>query len=819
MPRPRGRNDRILLALLCALFVTECALAINDTIMYSPDSVNYLAWAQSLAALKGFANTLGPSAEHYVFNAPLYPVLLAPVVGVFPGSVIAAKLATLAFGIATLVLFYLFLRRRLSQRAAWLTAAFLAINPLFILFSTQVLSDVPFGLCLVLTLILLEQSAETRERLSPSVIAMILTGCAAVFLREVGFALVFALAVCLALRRQTRPLLYLMAALALVYSAWFIRNEVIVARAENPGLRNISMVFSHVYTASGTSFASEIMSRVVRSAEFYGPALGNLIVAPFALRWTFSVTDSTDQVLLWMQNAMKDLAWPIGALTLAALLLGARRLLRGSAGMFLCVFLPAYALIIVIYPVSDVRFLFPVLLLMLWGVAEGCAALAEKSFWSRGGHLVAPICLIVLALPNLAWIRNVVTSNVSFRSDPEAFAQRAIRDDPYPNELLLIPRRASEWVALHSDSATVVASKSMATGLWLHGRPIVVINPLSPVEDFDNKIRDYHVAYLICSLQAHAVPDFLLQMAMSNKHRFISEVTFADVEVFRVLEKTSPAEPSFSLAPDDTHGLLAAYLSAVLSLRDGRSFEAVARFRAISRLPGLETSGLFYSAVSQEFNGNLDSAYALFVQFRTIPQSAAYVSQAQFHEDIISLLRSSSRSLPPEERAARLQEASMGYWILGFRTQAILTLRQGLRADPGFFAGNVFGTIYSLAVGDTAGAHEGVRLAERSRPMDPLTVSLRRVLATIDSLPYSPHKGHLECEIGRRFAEMGLFDMGIDQSYKALRYGDDAEALRLLADLYEKKERRGPALQTLRRLALLEPDDAALKGEIRALAD
>ncbi|HUI64224.1 MAG TPA: glycosyltransferase family 39 protein, partial [Bacteroidota bacterium] len=170
-PRLRGRNDWILLGLLCALFVTECALVLNDTIMYSPDSVNYLVWAQSLAALKGFTNDLGPSAEHYVFNAPLYPLLLAPVVGVFSGSVIAAKLATLAAGVLTLALYYLFLRQRLSREAAWPTAAFLAINPLFILFSTQILSDVPFGLCLLSTLMLLEKTAQAREDLAASGIA------------------------------------------------------------------------------------------------------------------------------------------------------------------------------------------------------------------------------------------------------------------------------------------------------------------------------------------------------------------------------------------------------------------------------------------------------------------------------------------------------------------------------------------------------------------------------------------------------------------------------------------------------------------------
>lgn len=818
-PLVRGKKDWIVIGILCALFTLECTLVLNDTMIYTPDSINYLVWARSLSALKGFTNDIGPTPEHYVFNAPLYPVLLAPVVGALKGGVIPAKLATLAMGVFTLALFYLFLRRSLTRSAAWTAAAFLVINPLFILFSSQVLSDVPFGACLLLTLILLEMTGGDARIRPPLMGVMILVACASVLLREVGFALVLALAVSLARRKQMQALLLLLIAFAVSYGLWFIRNEMIVARAEDPGLRNIALVFSHVYTPTGSPFLDEITSRITRSAQFYGPALGNLIVAPFALPWTFSVTDSTDKLLFWIQNLMAALAWPLEALTVGALVLGARRIMHRGTGAFLGVFLPAFAAIIVLYPVSDVRFLFPILLLFLWGVAEGLIQLLHRPAWvrSRTLRLAVPVSLVLFAIPNLAWDRNVTACNLAFRTDPAAFAERTLRDDPYPNELLLTPRTAANWVAAHSASTSVVGSKSMASGIWLEGRVLLVINPLSPVEDFDNKIRDYHVGYLVCSLQAHAVPDFFVQMVMSTKSQFLPEFSFGDVEVFRIEPKTDPAQPSVPLGPAESRGLLGGYLRAVIALANGQSGEALARFESLGRVPGLETSGLFYTAIAQEFVGNLDSAETLFARFRTIPQSAAYVQQAQFHEDIIALLKSETKNQPPDERAALLHAASIRYWILGFRAQAILKLRDALRLDPDFFAGNIFGAIYSLAVGDTAGAHQGVMRAERRKPRDPFTLSLRAVLSAIDSLPRAPDKGRLELEIGRRYASMGLYEMGIDQAYKALRYGDDPEAFRMLADLYEKKERRAPALEALHHLAGLQGQNRALQEEIRTL--
>jgi tetratricopeptide (TPR) repeat protein len=807
-------------AIPCIIFLVLCSLCLNETMMYSPDSVNYLGWAHSLSRLEGFRDSMGPEPGRYVFNAPLYPVLLAPVSLAFPLSIPAAKIATLLFGLFTLAAFQAFLSRRLPAGAALGAALFLAVNPLFILYSTQVLSDIPFAACCVLVMMLLERVVAAREGDARGTLLLIGALCSALFLREVGIAVVFATVFLLILRRRTRPLLLLLIVVSVAYGLWFIRNELIVARAENPGLRNMSLLFSHVYTESGSSPFTEIGARLARSVRFYGPALFSLITAPFDVAWTYSVTDSTDKILAAVQMITGAARWPLAIVTVVPVALGARRFAGDRVyGPFLAALVPAYCAIIAVYPVSDIRFLFPALLLLLWCAARGITEIAGllDVKWKHAGTAAIVILLVLVSFPNLAWIRNVVSTNVAYRNNPAEFVAASARNDPYPEELLLIPRRAAEWIVSDSPRGTVVGSKAKAVALWLDGRPLLVLNPLLPVEEFDNRIRDYGIKYLVCELQAHQIPDFAVQMALSARHRFFPSFEFGDVRVYRVADKSDPREASF-IPPAEGYGATQArFLQGVYALAYGAPRQAVSTFEAMANVPGVETSALFYAGVAHEFAMDLDTADVLFARFRTIPQSAAYLREAQVHEDIVALLRSAAGEPPGEEKASKYQEAAMSYWILGFRTQGVIMLREALRLYPEYFAGEVFGAVFSLAGGDTAGARHGVRLAERARPTDPLTRSLKSIMVCIDSLPGAKTKGSLETAIGKQYVAMGLYEMGIDQALKALREGEDRDALRLLADMYIRKERRAPALAALRRLERVSPGDTAVAVEIRNL--
>ncbi len=154
----KTRVPTVVLLVMCLVFLCFGVLCINDTIYYTPDSPHYLGWAKSLASFEGFKITFGPEPMFYVINAPLYPVLIAPVAWFAPYSVPAAKAATLLFGVLTLVLFYHFAARAVGPTAALVGTAFLMISPLVLLYSTQVLSDVPITSELIIFLILAERS-------------------------------------------------------------------------------------------------------------------------------------------------------------------------------------------------------------------------------------------------------------------------------------------------------------------------------------------------------------------------------------------------------------------------------------------------------------------------------------------------------------------------------------------------------------------------------------------------------------------------------------------------------------------------------------
>lgn len=807
---------RTLPALPSLLFVIVCSLCLNETMLYSPDSVNYMGWAHSFSRLGGFKNTMGPEPERYVTNAPLYPVLLAPASLAFPLSIPAAKITTLLTGLLTLAGFQIFLSGKIPPGTALGAALLLALNPLFILYSTQVLSDIPFAACCIVSMILLERVISSPGGGANGSLLLVGVLTCGLFLREVGLALVLAAAFLLFRRHRTKTLLLLFITVVLAYGLWFIRNELLVARAENPLLKNMSFIFSHVYTESGASPVAEVTARLARSVRFYGPALLSLVTPQFGVAWMYSVTDATDGIFAALQGIAGAAHWPLALIVFTPVVLGVRRVAASVMGPFLAVLIPLYGAIIAVYPVSDVRFLFPALLLFLWCGAAGVVSVEERIRKPGGGRTRWVLLLLVtlVALPNLVWIRNVVETNVWFRNDPAGYVDVHTKNDPFPEELLLIPRRAASWIVAESPPGTAVGSKIKAAALWLQGRPLLVLNPLLPLEEFDNRIRDYRLEFLICELQAHQIPDYAFQMALSTKFMFTPAFAFGDVRVYRIERKSDPRQPSL-VPPAEGYGPAESrFLQGVYALAHGKLDQAVTTFESMERVPGAQTYALFYAAVAREFTMDLDSAEVLFSEFRTVPQSASYLRQAQTHEDVIALLRSAAVDPDRAEKAAKYREAAMRYWILGYRTQAVMVLRESLRLDPGEYTAEVFGAVFSLASGDTAGARLGVRLAERARPTDPLTRSLRTIISSLDSLQAPGKKETREIAIGREYAALGLYEMGVDQALKGLRDGENRGGLRLLADMYIKKERRGPALSALRRLEQVSPGDSSVAAEI-----
>ncbi len=201
-------------------FTSECLRA-------DPDG--YAAVAGNLLE----CGTLGHGQEPTAFRPPLYPLLLAGARALAPCDLLAVAAAHVAMGAATAGLVYWLARRSGLGRAALLAAVLVVVDPILLRQSTLRMTETPAALLGAAALVALTQLTE-RPTAARGAVAGALLALAALCRAELMLWLV---AACLALpwlvgtgRRQTGPILALVAAAVLVLAPWAARNWILLGR-------------------------------------------------------------------------------------------------------------------------------------------------------------------------------------------------------------------------------------------------------------------------------------------------------------------------------------------------------------------------------------------------------------------------------------------------------------------------------------------------------------------------------------------------------------------------------------------------------------
>lgn len=136
----------IIVLVAAALFVLMIpAIPVGTT----EDDGTYITMAQSLAQGKGLSLTYLPTDPLYPFVPIGYPLLLAPLVVLFPGSFLPLQLLSSGLLLVTVVLVYRYARPRLGDGAALLAAALFGTNLAIAHIAAQVMSEALFLLCLL----------------------------------------------------------------------------------------------------------------------------------------------------------------------------------------------------------------------------------------------------------------------------------------------------------------------------------------------------------------------------------------------------------------------------------------------------------------------------------------------------------------------------------------------------------------------------------------------------------------------------------------------------------------------------------------------
>ncbi|MEW6181451.1 MAG: glycosyltransferase family 39 protein [Chloroflexota bacterium] len=171
---------------------------------WGDDFAQYIAHARNLAQgqpytaigiLHNPAVVLGPTAY-----PPLFPLLLAPFYAVFGLNLTAFKVVETACALSALWLFDVWLRERFQAPLRALAVLLAGLHPWFWNYKDQILSDMPFVLLGMLTLVGWERWRDSRRGVKGWMVGLAMA--AAIAARSVGFFLLAAVLAEALLRRR-----------------------------------------------------------------------------------------------------------------------------------------------------------------------------------------------------------------------------------------------------------------------------------------------------------------------------------------------------------------------------------------------------------------------------------------------------------------------------------------------------------------------------------------------------------------------------------------------------------------------------------------
>ena len=811
------------ITILCGLFFILGLSSISNMIIYTPDSARYLVWANSLAKGEGLQDLSAPEPTCYVVHAPMYPFLLVPGAFFFPQSVYAAKVTTLLIGCFVLLLFYMWLRKTIGDRYALLGSLFLALNSYMMIYSTQILSDVPFAFCLILYYFFAEEILEKENSSLMLKIGFIIGIICGVFLREVGFTLMLGAVLFFLWKRNYRYALIIFITTVSVYLLWYARNEIIVANIENPSLRNTNFFFMHLYTNSKESLIAEFAARLQDNISVYVRLIGNLIFIPAYPQHAVSFLSANDPLVPFVLLVYPILKWALVLATIILCVAGVKYQMRNSKTVpFLFLFLICYSGLILLYPINDGRFLFPFLLLMIYFCAAGMKdmsiRIAEKNIRMR--NVLSAVVIIIMLLPNGIWMMNYIRNSWHYRQSPEQFYERIRSDPEYPWLLTKPLPLAGEWIVQHSDSSTVVVSRWKELTFWLNGRKIIDAEPQINPDAFDRLLRDYPVHYIVGAVSFLGLNEYESLMIRSRLFAFKKVHRFANIEIYEVIwQKQKIFKNKNNSSPDSETSLL---WHRALSILEDNPQEAEIIIQKLTVNHRAYTEGMFHLAVAKEFAMELDSASMQFEKVRLMPQAGAFVQLSFFHMEIIAQLQQAKDTTVPLEQAERFVGIASKYWQLGFRKQAIFMLQQSLRMNPNLLLSHIFRVLFSLQLGDTLAARESLHIAQAIDSSNPFVTGLVALLHSCDSLARISNieqRHILQLSIARTYLAMGLQENAIEELYHFLQSDpNNQQALSLQGALYESTQRYSSAAEMYGRLVRINPADSIAEGKYHSLS-
>lgn len=810
------------LVLVCALFLAFGILRLNDLSLYTPHSAQYLIWGNSIAHGKGWVDDTQPVPQCYVTHAPLYPVLIAPVELLFPLSLVAVKVATLLWGVLAVVFLYVWLKILFGTRYALAGVLIFILNPLTLLLSTEVLSEAPFVAMMLFGFLLAEMVPERSSTGRPLTVWMAACAAAAALCREPGIALVLAFTVVFMIRKERRQAATVLILGAAVLGLWYLRNQFWIGPLAPFQTGNVAAVFHHYVTPPDVPIINELVLRAWIRLGMYSKLLGGMLLYPLYATRQFSLEVMSSPLQAWLGGFMHAASYLIMAILIPAMIGGlVLDVRRSSSGAARLLFLIFYLCIILLFPVDDIRFLYPLLPLMIFYVIGGIRPLLERASIAAqvGRPLIVAAVSFVLMAPNISSINQILKLNLLYRRSPVEFAGMLapIKDAP-PVFTQPFPAMG-EWIRANVPDTAIIASPSKDLAVVVGTRKVWQIDQGAPVPVVESILRDNRIGYLVTPLRRESIRAFECLLHESKRLWFERLYRVANLELYRVHSRLREPDPANADADDL---LSPAFKAGRELLMSGKYDAARSVFAEALRSDSTSTDMLYQMVLASAFLGDSAGAQRYYAKLSDAPQDLGVALPARQALQAAGLLALARRQAMHESKAVEVFRVAALYWKLGYPRRAAEIMNEVLDADSSYFVGLLWGLHFNLQVGDTARARGYLGILQGIDSSNPVVIAFRRVLAIGDSLrsASSPEeKSKLHLSLARIYQQIELNDEAIDEAERALRYAPDVpDALLVMARMYERKSALPTALAEYHAYLQARPDDTAARARVDSLS-
>ena len=818
------RNKGILF--ICLIFFIAGMLRLNDLSFYTPDSSRYLIWGNSLAHGKGFVDATLPDPDPYVVHAPLYSLLIAPVEFLAPYSTVLVKAWTLLWGVLAILVLYAWLCRAVGKSGALVGAILFAGNPLFWLYSTEVLSDAPFIAAVLGVFYLCERMSVTEARKLSEQIFLLIAVLFASMVREVGATVAVAAIVFLFLHKRFKePVIMLLVTGALI-ALWYVRNNVYAATAAEYAGGNISLVFRKLMTGSNSSLMNEFALRIWLTFRSYVSQIPGLIFYPMLqghFGHLFYIPSSFSTGLENTITSVSVVVEPvIGILILIGLVRdfgsGKKMLMRGFFVLF-------YGGAILLYPINDVRFLVPLIPLLIFYLMHGANWLSKKFSGLAMIRQVkyAVLIAIVMMLPNLASAFEMVKANIAYYSHPEIYYSAGDESALYTSLYARPWTTLGNWIQQHLDEHAIIVSPYKQLATVIGERKVMILDKGITLSQFEQELRNNGAEYLVAPRRWGTINVYEALMMESKRFRFEEIYTVGDLHFFQIHSKLrEPLTADTQSHTSDTSNTASANLrNGWRQLSAGKYDVANGYFLKAMSLAPFQPEIVYYTLVSYSLMDDSVHAREFYQRLYAAPQAGSYLDPASSFLSAMNQINSARELHYSDGIAVQSYKAASVYWKLGAYHKAAELMNYSIGADTEYFVGLLWGMHFDLQLGDTVTAKKYLAILDNIDAKNPVVQTFHQIFLFADAIGNS-HEGNdrsrLHLAIANCYKKTELFDEAIDQAELALRQDpNNADALILIAQIHGQHARYPVAEKFYRQILSFDPNNNVARSQIDSL--